>query len=81
MVSTCSITTVPNELMAEIHNRMPVILPKETWGLWLDPAAQIREVKPLLVPYSSELMAAHPVGKAIGNTRNDGPELILPVGL
>ena len=79
MVSTCIITTEPNELMAGIHNRMPVILPKEAWGLWLDPAAQIREVKPLLVPYPSELMAAHLVGKAVGSTRNDGPELILPV--
>ena len=79
MVGACIITTEPNELMAEIHNRMPVILPKDAWGLWLDPAVQVREVQPLLVPYPSELMAAHPVGSAVGNTRNDGPELILSV--
>ena len=79
MVSAIIITTEPNEVMAEIHNRMPVILPKEAWGLWLDPASQVREVQPLLVPYPAELMAAYPVGSAVGNTRNDGPELIVPV--
>ena len=79
MVSACIITTEPNDLMAEIHNRMPVILPRDAWGLWLDPAAQVREVQPLLVPCPAELMAAYPVSSAVGNTRNDGPELILPL--
>jgi putative SOS response-associated peptidase YedK len=79
MVSACIITTESNELMAQIHNRMPAILSKDTWGLWLDPAAQVKEVQPLLVPYPPDLMAAHPVGKAVGDPRNDGPELILPV--
>ena len=77
MVSACIITTEPNQLMVGIHNRMPVILPEEAWGLWLDPAAQVREVQPLLVPFPAEQMLAHPVGKAVGNIRNDGPELIL----
>ncbi|WP_243320435.1 SOS response-associated peptidase [Geothrix sp. SG200] len=80
MISACIITTEPNELLAEIHNkkpRMPVILPREAWSLWLDPAAQTREVKPLLVPYPTELMAAYPVSPAVGNVQNDGPELIL----
>jgi putative SOS response-associated peptidase YedK len=79
MVSACIVTTEPNELMAGIHNRMPVILPKESWGLWLDPASQIREVQPLLIPYPANLMAAYPVSPAVGNARNDGPELIVPV--
>jgi len=56
-----------------------VILPKESWGLWVDPAAQTRELQPLLVPYPTDLMTAHPVSSAVGNIRNDGPELILPV--
>ena len=79
MVSACIITTVPNDLMAKIHNRMPVILPRDAWDLWLDPAAQVREIQPLLVPCPAELMAAYPVSSAVGNTRNDGPELILPL--
>lgn len=78
MVSACIITTEPNELMAGIHNRMPVILPRKSWSLWLDPAAQTREVSPLLAPYPSELMTAHPVGSAVGNVRNDSADLILP---
>jgi putative SOS response-associated peptidase YedK len=79
MVSACIITTEPNELMAGIHNRMPVILRKESWGLWLDPSAQTREVQPLLVPHPADLMAAHPVSSAVSNVRNDGAELILPL--
>jgi len=80
MISTCIITTQPNELMAGIHDRMPVILPRDTWSAWLDPAAQTRELHPLLRPYPSKLMLAHPVGSAVGNVHNDGPELIQPVG-
>lgn len=79
MISTCIITTEPNDLMAGIHNRMPVILPKAAWGDWLDPAAQTRDLQRLLVPFPSELMRAHLVGTAVGNVRNDCPELILPV--
>ncbi|WLT31135.1 SOS response-associated peptidase [Geothrix sp. PMB-07] len=79
MISACIITTDPNELMAGIHNRMPVILPRSAWDLWLDPASQTREVKPLLVPYPQQLMAAHEVGPEVGNVRNDHPGLILPV--
>lgn len=79
MVSACIITTEANTLMADIHNRMPVILPRTSWDIWLDPASQTREVQPLLLPYPDELMAAHPVSQAVGNVRNDSPELILPV--
>lgn len=79
MVSACIITTEPNELMAGFHSRMPVILPESAWGLWLDPAAQVKEVQPLLVPYPAELMAARSVSQAVGNVRNDSPDLILPV--
>jgi len=79
MVSACIITTEPNALMADIHNRMPVILPRTAWDLWLDPASQTREVQPLLVPFPEGLMAAHPVSQAVGNVRNDSPDLILPV--
>jgi putative SOS response-associated peptidase YedK len=79
MVSTCIITTGPNALLAGIHDRMPVILPKAAWAAWLDPGAQVRDLQPLLAPYPAELMAMHPIGPAVGNVRNDGPELILPL--
>jgi len=80
MISACIITTEPNTLMAPIHNRMPAILPRAHWDAWLDPAAQVRELQPLLVPYPADLMRAHPVSPAVGHVHNDGPELILPVG-
>jgi putative SOS response-associated peptidase YedK len=81
MVSACILTTTPNELMAGIHDRMPVILPPAAWDLWLDPAAQPRELRGLLAPYPAEGLDAHPVGTAVGNIRNDGPELIEPLAL
>jgi putative SOS response-associated peptidase YedK len=80
MISACIITTTSNDLMAGIHDRMPVILPKVVWSAWLNPAAQTRELQPLLVPYPTDLMAAHPVSAAVGNVRNDGPELINRIG-
>ncbi|MBK8790289.1 MAG: SOS response-associated peptidase [Holophagaceae bacterium] len=61
MVSACILTTTPNELMAGIHDRMPVILPPAAWDLWLDPAAQPRELRGLLAPYPAEGLDAHPV--------------------
>jgi putative SOS response-associated peptidase YedK len=79
MVSACIITTPPNDLMAAIHDRMPAIFPKAQWKAWLDPAAQVRELQPLLVPYPSDLMRAHPVGQAVSSVRNDGPDLIQPL--
>jgi putative SOS response-associated peptidase YedK len=79
ITSTCIITTGPNELTATIHNRMPVILPQVAWGMWLDPAAQARDLYPLLASYPSDRMSAHPVSLAVGDVRNTGPELILPV--
>jgi putative SOS response-associated peptidase YedK len=82
MISACIITTTPNKLLAKIHNkkpRMPAILPRASWDLWLDPASQTREIQPLLVPYPDVLMAAHPVSRAVGDVRNKSPDLILPV--
>ncbi|WP_243321956.1 SOS response-associated peptidase [Geothrix sp. SG200] len=79
MISTCIITTEANALMAAIHARMPVILPPEAWSLWLDPAAQTSELRPLLAPFPADQMAAHPVGSDVGDVRNDRPELIVPI--
>ncbi|RUS46472.1 SOS response-associated peptidase [Cohnella sp. AR92] len=75
---TCTIlTTAPNRLMAEIHDRMPVILKPEDEALWLD--RQVREpaaLRQLLVPYPEEEMDAYEVGSAVGNVQNDAPSLI-----
>jgi len=77
---TCTIiTTTPNELMAPIHNRMPVILPPAAYDQWLDPAErQPAELQPLLRPFPAEQLTAYPVSTAVNRPQNDTPECILP---
>lgn len=79
--SYCVITTAPNELVAPIHNRMPVIIRPEDYGAWLDPGlTDPGIVSELMRPYPAVMMEAYPVGKAVGNTRAQGPELMRPIG-
>jgi putative SOS response-associated peptidase YedK len=63
-VNTCTIiTTEPNDLIQPIHNRMPVIVPKEKESLWIDPATQNQtQLSSILQPYpSSEMEVVYPV--------------------
>jgi putative SOS response-associated peptidase YedK len=71
------ITTTPNELCAELHNRMPVVLKPETWPQWLgeEPVDPMR-LKALLAPYPAEEMVAWPVSPRVGNVKNNDPSLI-----
>lgn len=74
------ITTEANSLMANLHDRMPAVLAPADAERWCDP--QITDpalVEDLLRPCPSEWLAAHKVSKAVGNVRNDSPELIEPV--
>jgi putative SOS response-associated peptidase YedK len=75
---TCTIlTTAANELMRPLHDRMPVIIPPEQYGRWLDPGLnEPGPLQELLHPYPAELMVAHPVSKAVNKVSNDGPELV-----
>ena len=74
------ITGEPNDKMAELHHRMPVILPPEAWETWLDPAHDDAEsLQGLLVPAPSELIAFEPVSTEVNNPRNKGSHLIDPV--
>ena len=73
------ITTEPNELVASIHNRMPVILAKDAALTWLTAGTEEIDLLNLLRPYPVEEMEAYPVSKAVGNVRNDTEELILPL--
>jgi putative SOS response-associated peptidase YedK len=70
------LTTVPNALLAPIHDRMPVLLPADDWPAWLGEApAAPAALKAMLRPYPSEAMAFWPVSKRVGNVRNDSPDL------
>ncbi|MBN1220482.1 MAG: SOS response-associated peptidase [Anaerolineae bacterium] len=80
ILSCTIITTTPNELMANIHNRMPVILAPEAYEQWLDPAeCTPTQLSGLLKPYPAEQMTAYPVSRAVNNPRNDTPECITPL--
>ncbi len=73
------LTTRPNEIVAPIHARMPVILPPETWDTWLDPS--LREPAPLLDllgPHPASGMEAFPVSRRVSDPRNDSPACIAP---
>lgn len=77
---TCSIlTTDPNELVARLHDRMPVVLDASDWDAWLDAATPRERLRPLLRPAPAETMAAYAVSPAVNNVRNEGPELLAPL--
>jgi putative SOS response-associated peptidase YedK len=70
---TCTIlTTAPNETVAQVHNRMPVILSPEDYDLWLDPEMRDTEyLTPLLRPYDADQMEAFPVSRFVNRPTND----------
>jgi putative SOS response-associated peptidase YedK len=71
------ITTSANATMEPIHDRMPVILPRAMWDLWLDPTNHnVEMLAGLLVPARDDLLTMHPVSTEVNNVRNKGIELI-----
>lgn len=73
------ITQGPNELMKDIHDRMPAILLPEQEKIWLDSTLSANEVMKIIEPYPSDLMKAYKVSSAVGNVRNNNADLILPL--
>ena len=77
MRSATIITTEPNEVAAEIHNRMPVILPPDLYDAWLEPDNEDREeLLSMLAPYPAEEMEAYPVSKRVNRPANDEPSVL-----
>ena len=73
------ITTEPNILVEEIHNRMPVILPKIAYSDWLQEGENdLSLLKSFLHPYPAEEMEAYPVSRYVNSPQNDSPECIIP---
>ena len=81
LVRSCTIvTTKPNEFIAPIHNRMPVILSQETEALWLDPMTEeASTLNPLLIHSPSEDLDSYVVSDLVNSFKNSGPECIVPV--
>ena len=84
LVSTTILTMEAAGHLRDVHHRMPVFLNRGGVDEWIDPAVPSAEVPPLLETTLSQVDPAsvtrHQVGKSVGNIRNDGPELITPVG-
>ncbi|MFL5713438.1 MAG: SOS response-associated peptidase, partial [Chloroflexota bacterium] len=76
------ITTTPNEALAGLHDRMPVVIAEDAWDRWLDPAAlDPSELLGLLVPNEDVDLEVYPVERLVNDVRRDGPELIEPLVL
>ena len=75
------ITTEANELMSQIHTRMPVILRERDWNRWLDrdfgsQPEELHELTTFLRPFDSDAMSLAPCNPAVGNVKNNGEELL-----
>jgi len=80
VIETCTIiTTTANELMAPLHDRMPVILPLDSISSWLDPNTRSDQLTKLLRPCASEMLAAYTVSNLVNNPRFDSPSCIARV--
>jgi putative SOS response-associated peptidase YedK len=74
---TCTVVTAPAVgALQEIHERMPLVLPRERWADWLDPAREdVEELAQPTPPELVERLELRPVGTAVNNVKNNGPEL------
>ena len=70
------ITTEANELMAPIHDRMPVILEEKNYERWLAHGTPVQPPADLLRPFDADRMTIAPAHPRVGNIRNQGPELL-----
>ena len=80
-VKTCTIlTTTPNAATATVHDRMPVILDRESYDLWLDPSMQnVEAISEVLKPHDARQMRCYPVSTRINHVANDDEECSRPV--
>lgn len=78
--SATVITTAANHDVGRLHDRMPVLLPRDAWAAWLDPDEQDPgPLLALLVPAPDGVLAMHPVSRRVNDVREDGPDLVEPV--
>ena len=73
------LTTTPNELVAKIHNRMPVMLSDESAQRWITPGPLTKEtLAPFVVPFPADRLVSHRVNSALNSVRNDTAEAAAP---
>lgn len=79
-LETCTIlTTEANQTVAQVHDRMPVILDAGSYDRWLNPSQSSESLRALLRPYDDTLMAAYPVGPGVNSARNDTSDCTVPI--
>jgi putative SOS response-associated peptidase YedK len=80
-IKSCSIlTTTPNAVTSPIHDRMPVILKKDDYDLWLDPGmTNVKPLSGLLKPFGARLMRSYAVSSRVNQVQNDDLECSAPV--
>jgi putative SOS response-associated peptidase YedK len=79
-VESCTIvTTSANSLLAQIHDRMPVILDPDEYDVWLDTDVKAEALQQLLDPHSTDTLEMYPVGFEVNNARTERPGLHLPI--
>ena len=79
LYSTTILTTEANELVAPVHDRMPVILDPHDWDAWLDESASPHALRSLLRPARADVLVRYAVSPAVSNVRSEGAELLLPL--
>jgi putative SOS response-associated peptidase YedK len=79
-VLSCTILTCPpNDVIGELHDRMPVLLPDSEWPKWLgEQVATQDELMAMLKPCANEDLKVWAVGKMVGNVKNNGAALLMP---
>jgi putative SOS response-associated peptidase YedK len=79
--SCCIVTTSPAPAVAHVHDRMPVIVPRDAYAEWLDPRNEATDrLARLLRPTADPGLQARPVSRRVNDARNQGVDLIEPVG-
>jgi len=77
---TCTVlTTEATDEVGRIHDRMPLLVTRDRRTAWLDPQTPKEQLPDLLVPAQQSGLEAFPVSTAVGNVRNNGPELVEPI--
>lgn len=78
VVDSCTIiTTVANEAVGNIHDRMPVIIEPELYDRWLDPEAEGKNLLSFFKPFPDKKILAYPVGIEVNSPKNDNPNCLV----
>jgi putative SOS response-associated peptidase YedK len=72
------VTTAANDTLKPLHDRMPVVVPPDAFGLWLDPNADLKIAAALMTPAPNDLLEAYEVSSAVNRVANDEPALLTP---